>query len=358
MKRLNLILICMCFIFILCSCGSVEKKTKKKQSYNIKVVQGSKCEDIVSMLDILSVNEVFEDISDIDFNLSPDFDEQKYRIETVEDSENSTKDINYYSGDTLIYTRYEGYGEEAFANYTKSNSGLPATVKYFTDSGDNRTVCIETSKYSLYANTVDESLQYGMGDVEIIISAENSIKPFDAAVTYYFDNGVATFKNASYYENGNYIHYSFYIDADSVEDEYSRVLVSGEAPKVSEDVSKLLVEDRRYDYAAILVSNANKWYNAEDNWYVETELCFAFDSEERATEYMKDNSIDGIVDDYGDYVVKVNDVILKISKDFITNEENFEHYVTQEIEDSYYQTILVDENGVVTDLESASISLY
>lgn len=334
------------------------RTTAKTVKSNVKTVTNEKVKKIEKSLGTLSVNEVFDDISNINLYLKPDFNNKKYTVKTVADTENGTKNLNYYSGSTLVYTKYEGYGEEGFAHYTKTASGLNATVKYYIDSGNNRTVGIETPKYSVFANSLNKKDRYGLGDTNITLVSNNIKAPFDGSVSYYYDNGKATFENAVYLENGNYQRYSFYIDEEGKEEEYTDVLVYGKTPKTSDDVIRVLLSDKNYKYAAIQIKGSNKWYNSGDKWYVNAQLAIVMDSQKQAEEYIKKNNLKGTVDDYGSVIVKIDNVTLPINKSAFLEKGKLPEYISGEVEDSYFRKITLDSNGVITKLAPASISIY
>lgn len=358
MKKVISFLMVLCIILCFCSCGKNDTGTNENDKINIKVVENEKSKKIVEALGTMKVSEVLNDIKNIDLYLEPDFSEEKYTVKTDEDTENGTKDINYYSGDNLVYTKYEGYGEEGFVNYTKTASGLEATVKYYTYSDDSRTVCIETPKYSVFANTLNKDDVYGLGDTNIILASENEKTPFECSAVYYYDNGTATFENAAYLEDGNYQRYSYGVDPEGVESEYTDMLVSGTVPKISDDIIKVLQSDRSYKYAAIEIAGSNKWYNSGDKWYVEAELAIVADSKKQAEEYKEKNNLNGTVDDYGSFIVKIDNAVLPIDKDAFLEDGKLPEFISGEIDDSFFRQITLDDSGVITELTPSDISIY
>lgn len=351
MKKAISFLMVLCIIFCFCACGSNEKST-------VNIVENEESKKIVEALGTMTIDEVFDDIKDIDLYLKPDFNEEKYTVKTDTDTESDTKDINYYSGDDLVFSKYIGYGEEGFANYTKTASGLDATVKYYTDSADNRSVGIETSRYSVFANHLNKEDPYGLADTNIILIAENTEAPFECSAVYYYDNGKATFENVTYLESGNYLRYFYGIDPEGVEMEYTDELVYGSAPKTNDDIIKVLQSDRSYKYAAIEIAGDDKWYNVNDEWYVNAQLAIVMDNKKQAEEYIKKNSLNGTVDDYGSVIVKIDGVYLPISKDAILENGKLPSFITGDVDDSFFRTITLDDNGVITKLDPADISIY
>lgn len=371
MKKIISILLVLCVLICLCSCGktpsetqgnnqntTVSNNTQIKALGKIKVVDNEKGKAIMNQLKTISVNEVFEDIKNIDIFLKPDFDNKKYKVKTVENKEDSTKDINYYLDGTLVYTKYEGYGEECFANYTKTVSGLDATVKYYTYSGDNHTLGIETSKYNLFANVIDKTLPGGFGNATVTLYPEKNEPPFDCSAVYFYDNGTAVFDKVTYLDEGNYVRYTHWIDQDSNEDESIDVLVNAEVPKTSDDIVKVLQEDKSYDYAAIQIRNSNKWYCNSDNWYVKAQLAITFKTQAQAEEYLKKNSLNGKIDDYGSVVVIIDNAVFKINKTAVINGDTLADFITGEIDDSFFKSITLDANGMISKLGPASIAIY
>lgn len=371
MKKIYLHFLLVCVGIGLCSCGKKEDYVEDIVSstvetatdadvYNdtLEIITNDKVKNIEEVLKTISVEKVFEDISNIDLYLNPDFDEKKYTVETVEDAENDVEDVNYYSGETLVYTKYEGYGEDGFANYTRTASGLAAEVRYYTYSDDNRTVCIETDEYKVFANHLDKKDIYGVGDTNIVLFSKNEKNPFESSVEYYYDKGKATFENATYLENKSYQRYSFYIDEEGNEEEYTDVLVYADSPETSEDITNVLLSDDSYTYAAIKIGSGMKWYNADNKWYVETELAIVMEDEEPAKEYIKRNHLNGTVEDYGSIVVKIDDVILSIDENALLEEGKLPAFIIGDIDDSFFEKLTIDSEGVITKMEHAAISIY
>lgn len=371
MKKYISFLIALCIIFCFCSCAKNEPETDEKSTTqttgttvaenkktDLKIVENEKGKKIVDALGTMKIGEVLDDIKNIDLYLEPDFSEEKYTVKTEEDAENGTKDINYYSGDTLVYTKYEGYGEGGFANYTKTASGLEATVKYYIYSDDHRTVCIETPKYSVFANTLNKDDVYGLGDTNIILISENDNTLFECSAVYYYDNGTATFENATYLENGNYQRYSYGVDTDGNESEYTDILVNGTAPKINDDIIKVLQSDKSYKSAAIEIAGSTKWYNAADKWYVEGEFAIVADSKKQAEEYKEKNNLNGAVDDYGSFIVKIDKVVLPIDENAFLEDGKLPEFISGEVEDSFFRQITLDDGGTITELAPSDISIY
>lgn len=348
MKKIISLVLVVSIALCLCSCGKAK----------LNVSDNEKSRKIVEALGVMTIDEVFDDIKKIDLYLEPDFDNKDYAIKIDEDKENDTKDINYYSGNTLVYTKYEGYGEEGFANYTKTASGLDATVKYYSDSGDNKSVGIYTDKYTVFANSLDKDDPYGMADTNITIISDKSTDLFECSVCYFYTNGSATFESATYVEDGNYQRYRLYFYEDNTEDEYTDILVKGEAPETSDDIIKVLQSDKSYTSAAIQISGSDEWYNDGDNWFVKAKLAIVFDNQTDAEEYNKKNSLKGEVADYGSYVIDIDDVTLPINKDAIVEDGKLASFITGDVDDSFFRTITLDDNGTITKLDTASISIY
>lgn len=358
MKKIISAFMVLCIIFCLCSCGKNDTDANEKDKIDIKIVENEKGRKIIETLGTMKISEVLDDIKNIDLYLEPDFNEKKYTVKTDDDAESGTKDINYYSGDELVYTKYEGYGEDGFANYTKTASGLNATVKYYTYSNDNRTVCIETPKYFVFANTLNKEDVYGLGDTNIILVSENEKAPFECSAVYYYDNGTAILENVTYLEDRNYQCYKYGVDTEGNESEYTDVLVSGKTPETSDDIIKVLMSDKSYKYAAIEIAGSSKWYNLDDKWYVEAELAIVADSKKQAEEYMEKNNLSGTVDDYGSFIVKIENAVLPIDKDAFLENGKLPEFISGEVDDSFFRKIALDSSGVITELAPADISIY
>ncbi|MCQ2449872.1 MAG: hypothetical protein MJ132_06770 [Clostridia bacterium] len=344
------------FVFMtLVACTAKQNGTVKEDKNGIKIIQNEKCMDIVQQLKTLSINTVFEDIKNIDFSLNPDFNGKDYTIKEKAGQEHKTKEIQYYQNEKLVYTKYEGYDMTRFSSYTTTASGLDATVDYFTYDDGARVVNVETPKYRIYVNEVNADLPYGIGYTEIVLLAENSLKPFDCSVSYMYDAGIATFDSATYLENGDYIRYSFFVDQDAKQSDMSEVIVSAETPALSDAVIKVLQNDKSYRYAAILIGNTTQWYNGE-GWYVKTQIAIAFDHRQQAEEYLKKNALNGKIDDYGSAVIVIDDVVFEISKNLIETGGKLKSFVSEELDIAHFEKITLSEDGVIEMLDSADIS--
>lgn len=199
---------------LLCSCKANNSSTKF--SVNIKSASIDKF-----FSDSISVTSVLNDIKKIDLYAKMDVD-KSFTSSTETDSENSTSITHYYKNNVLVYSDYNGYGEDTFKYYTKLDSDKDAVVTYQDDNGKRKRVFLDCKyssgeKYSLSTeyNGLDKSLPYGMKASYLTIYTGAGILP--VYKTYYItskkDEVTATVVNARYFGDDNCYHeYSVSMD--------------------------------------------------------------------------------------------------------------------------------------------------
>ena len=64
----------------------------------------------------MSYGAILEDISNIDFALKADYDKNKYTVKTTKD-EDGIECNRYYKGNTLVYEKFVGVGENGFSHF-------------------------------------------------------------------------------------------------------------------------------------------------------------------------------------------------------------------------------------------------
>lgn len=351
MKKIISCLLVLCIIFGFCACDKKETGADENEKLNIKIVENEKGKEIAETLGTMKIDEVLEDIKNIDLNLEPDYSKKDYTAKAENDNE-----TNYYSGDELVYTVYESDYKQEFANYTETASGLDAKVTYFIDSGDNRSVCVETDKYRLFVNNPDTEDVCGLGGTDVVIYSESTEAPFESSVNYYYENSTATFTNAVYLENGNYQRYSFGIDADNVESEYTDVLVKGEAPSVSDEIIKAIQSDKSYDSVKILIDNSDEWYFDGGKWYVKATLGVFTDSREDAEKYIEKNGLKGEINTDGMIAAKIENVVFPVSEAAIIEDGKLPYFIAEEHDDYEFRTITLDGSGMIAEISTDGIS--
>ena len=335
MKRLISIFLVMLITLSFSSCMKNETSTDEKgeQEANIaenekiafKVLENDKVKSIVTNLDVMEVTDVLNDIKDIDL---------------------------YFEPANLVKSED---GAE-FENDVKTATGLEAKVKYFVDSGDNRVVVIETNKYKLAANYLNDIDPYGIGDANITIFSQSTKSPFESSVAYYYDNGIATFDNAIYLENGAYQRYSYYVDQDEKPFENIDVLVSGDTPAISKDIIKAVQSNINYDSLSILIDNRDEWFFDGNNWFVKATLGIFMNNKENAEIYNAKNNLNGKVIEDGVIVIEVKDVVLPITLDAVLKDGKLPSFITEEHDNLFYSTITLDSNGMIKELVPTSVT--
>ena len=351
MKKIISCLLVLCVIFGFCACGKKETDADANEKLNIKVVENEKAQKIAETLGTMKIDEVLGDIKNIDLYLEPDYSEKDYIVKTGNDNE-----TNYYSGGELVYSVHESDYEQEFANYTKTASGLDAKVTYFIDSGDNRSVCVETDKYRIFANNLDTEDVCGLGGTEIAIYSVSAEALFENSVNYYHENGTATFTNAVYLENGNYQRYSFGIDMENVESEYTDVLVKCETPETSDEIINAVQSDKSYDSVKILIDNSDEWYYDGDKWYVKATLGIFTDSREDAEKYIEKNGLKGEIITDGMIAAEIENVVLPVSEAAIIEDGKLPYFITEEHDDYEFRAVTFDDNGMIKEISSDGTS--
>lgn len=313
-KKFFVLFLALCVVICLCSCGKEVKENDTSDTPDIKVVENETGKKIIESLGTVSLADVFGDIKEIT------------------------------SAD------YTGKPEEEVTKNVKTASGLDAEVTYFTDSGENTSVSVKTDKYSVFANSLNKEDTYGISDTNIILFSDKSSAPFECSAVYYYNDGAATFDNATYVENGNYQRYFLYIDQDSQQTDEVKTIVSGETPEISDDIIKVIQSDRSFDSVSAVFENRDQWFFDGSNWYVKTKIEFTLDNVENAENFIENNKLNGKIVAEDGVIVEVENVVFAVNKDSFLEDGRLPSYITDEHDDYIYKTISLDDSGVITKL--------
>lgn len=306
--------------------------------------------------DCIGVKEALRDIRNIE--LFHEYNLNGLRPEKSKNEEDDTTVITYYnSKNEPVYVFYEGFGEEHFDRFLKSASGRDLTVSYY-DKEESRAE-IDCDDYSIRLDGIDETLELGAENVYVCIKRQpQGILP--ETLECWYENGRCTSQYAFVFDEKGYHRYGDYVYDDGeawTEDEILVELLDG-APETS---SEMLVLDDVYVMPNFIVSNDMLCYTgSKENpqWYLNTEFVMTFDTEEEAEEYRRKFSLapsDPRGDEGENITQRTGELFVPIAKDC----ENFDWLViTGEINDAYYLSVSVNENGEIDAVNYGIYSLY
>lgn len=271
---------------LLCSCGT--SNSSSKYTVNIKSASIDKY-----FANSISVTNVLNDLKIIDLYAKMDVD-KSFTSSTETDSENSTSITHYYKNNVLVYSDYNGYGEDTFKFYKKLETDKDAVVTYQDDDGKRKHVSIDCKyssgeKYSLSTvyNGLDKSLPYGIKAFYLTIYTGAGILP--VYKTYYVTSKktkvTATIVNARYFGDDNCYHeYSVSMDDSGFTSPDDVVLYSPfdgnenicgdtELPKLISSVKGVKSIEIKLDYGTDF---SWKTEGAETEWYITTKIYILF----------------------------------------------------------------------------------
>lgn len=345
MKRLfKTSLIALALSVALCGCSSNDGNSKDYDAYK-------------NFKDMMSFDDIMDDVKKVDLFLEPDYSNLTEKVE--KDDEAATAIKYYYDGDALVYAKYEGYGEDSFDYYTKSESGRDLTVKYVDENSERYSVDVSCDDYCVSFLYLEKKCEYDARHIiaSAEIAAENDLPK---TVTYVYDNGETYISNGYYYaEDGYHSYYSIPIDGDNnmVSDDivkYAKV----DSVNVNKDIPSYLDDERIIDSEIVVGEHTIEYTENADgskNWYVVADVYAVFDSEDKAVEFAKEYNLDYNVSNTDDTIFMswFEKVTLPISDSY----EDFLDFAMQEVNDYYYCSLVFDEDGNIKDLNPATAKM-
>ena len=306
--------------------------------------------------DCISVEEVLDDIRKI--KLDHDNDLSGLHSEKSYDEEKDTAIVNYYNAKgEKVYTFYEGFGEENYDCYTDSASGRRLTVNYYDDGDKN--VSIECDDYGVKFSSVDENEIYGAQTVSVCIKrAFSSHLPEE--MTCFYEGGRCTAQYSFWFDESGYHRSESWIDEEGKLQSYDDLIYEHvtQAPKTD---STMLTDEGVYIMPEFVMGRHRLFYTGDKNdakWYLQTDFVRTFGSEAEAEAFRKKYSLEPSEPqgDEGENITqRTGELTVPIAKDC----ENFEWLmVIYEINDSYYLSVEVNENGEIASVTNGIYSCY
>ncbi|MCQ2480425.1 MAG: hypothetical protein MJ120_07260 [Clostridia bacterium] len=308
----------------------------------------------------MSYGAILEDISNIDFALKADYDKNKYTVKTTKD-EDGIECNQYFKGNTLVYEKFVGVGENGFSHFTKTKSGADAKVSYYLADGKIDSVVVKTDKYRVaFSNKSGDKFN----NAEMIAEKNNSPK-LNERLMYEISEGNVTLSEANYYGDGGYCKYFSWLNNENKLEESEEVEYKAFTGNVNYEPVKQIKALEIYNLQTLIRSQNLSF--KDDKWYMTTDLYVLFGSQQDAEKYAEKNGIskdkvsNDFVQDDTTWYVKYTDVTLPVSKSFKLNgNSTFEIFATQEFDDATFATIAIDDNNEITaiDYNNSTLSYY
>ena len=344
MKRIVSLITILLLVLSLVSCGS-----SKTDMYLDDDVAGH-------FSDCMSVEDVLKDIRTID--LVYDYDLSGLRPEKSFDEEDNTDIINYYdSKGEIIYKFYDGFGEENFDRYADSASGRKLTVNHY-NNGDNN-AAIECDDYRVNFTAVDENKIYGAQSVSVCVKKISSA-PLPEEITCCYEDGRCTAQYSFWFDDSGYHRQECWIDEDGKLQSYDDLLYE-HIEQAPETDSAMLTDEGVYIMPEFVVGKHRLFYTGDKTdaqWYIQTDFVRTFGTESEAEAFRNKYSLEPSEprgDEYENITQRTGELTVPIAKDC----ENFDWLmIIYEINDNYYLSVAVNENGEIASITNGVYSCY
>ncbi len=308
----------------------------------------------------MSYEAILEDISNIDFALKADYDKNKYTVKNTKD-EDGIECNRYYKGNTLVYEKFVGVGEDVFSHFTKTKSGADAKVSYYLADEKIDSVVVKTDKYRVAFNNKSGDK---FNNAEMIVEKNNSPK-LDERLMYEIADGNIIISEANYYGDGGYCKYFSWLNNENKLEENEEVQYKAFTGTVNYEPVKQIKSLEIYNLQTLIRSQNLSF--KDNKWYMTTDLYVLFGSQQDAEKFAEKNGIskdkvsNDCVQDDTTWYVKYTDVTLPVSKSFKLNgSDTFELFANQEFDDATFATIAIDNNNEITaiDYDNSTLSYY
>lgn len=302
-------------------------------------------------------DEIMNDLNEIDYYLVPDFNGLTKKTE--KDDETATAIDYYYDGDKLVYADYQGYGEDAFSYYTTTKSGDEIEVLY-VDSGTQReSLDVKGADFSVSLYGLNKESRYGADYITVsIIGKESGELP--NTLIYSVEEGNAFISEAYYTDKDGYHLYFEYLDENGNPDETDDILFKKENKISSFEKLREFEQDPRVKDIELLIGSGSYSYtenkNSEKVWYYKGSAFVVFSDSQSAIDFAEENGLEAREDDIDDafWVVEIPDSYFEFSENFT----DLLSFITGEVDDYYYRSVVTDEDGKILSLDSGTLSYY
>ena len=358
MRGMKIAAVLLC-VALLVSCSAKTEEVTAPASEEITLETAKKTENVLSHFKgYKSLDEVLKEASEVDFYLQPDFSGLKKKTE--KDDESATAIDYYYSGDTLVYADYSGYGEDAFEYYCTSKNGSKFKVMYVDDAeGQRDYLSVEAEDYSVSFDALDKEAKYGANQITVSIfnKAEND---FSSVLNYVVEGENAYVSSAKYYDESGYHKYTAYLEEDGNFTEDNKLVFAKKNSVKPYSKLKAICQDTRVKELDLLIGSGSFVYteseSGEKTWFYKGSAYTVFSDRYKASDFAKAYAGKAKQDDIdGDFwIVEIKNEYFEFSSSF----EDFYAFADSDVDDYYYQSVKTDKNGAIKALESSELSYY
>lgn len=366
MKRVLSLVISVVLLASLCSCAGFKPRLKFTEAEQAGLLHSEE-----------TVREALAAFRKADpFCARPDPEKdaafKKYRKETETDEESDTSIDYYYDGEKLVYTDYNGFGEDAFTVYPAEDQVLMCT----DDNGKRVDVTFRATlgDYSVSvspADDMDEKYYYGSKALYVTIYGEDD-EDISAFSQYYVD----TESGEVYVEYGRYQSadkswYTYYFDLETggTSDLLYEKMAEDTQPNIAGE-SALVKGIFSAGASAVQVElgMGHKFCFTEDEkgekqWYLKAPFYAFFDNKDKCDKFLRNHPSGEEGTTFGDddntlYYWKAT-ALLKISEETLFgDEQDGLDLIQMEFNDPVEYYITVDENGHISSLERSPITAW
>lgn len=278
----------MVFALILGGCSS--------DSGKIKLTDLGFDEAIVAhFADCMSIEEIVKDTETVDLEHMPDF--TGLTPEEVINEEDETKDINYKDKDgKIIYTTFEGYGEDSYNWYTESASGKELTVKFVNEGEAIHYVWVSCADYSISFDDLNEKSAYRADNLYVEIRKPNDSE-LEENLSVECYHGEWNPAGAYFFDEEGYKHCSFSLENEGGKEAWipdTKLIHTRieEEPACRSDIltDEALVFDPEFIKGDHMLSYLDE---PTGQWYITTEFILAFENEDERDDFAEKYQLEG-----------------------------------------------------------------
>lgn len=356
MKKIFSVFIIFLCISLLSSCAAKPQGEGKITTEAVSVEPAEQTQNILSHFKgFKTFEEVVSEACEVDFNLNPDF--SNLTKKTEKEDESATAVDYYYSGDTLVYKVYRGYGEEMLEFFTTSKKGTALSVTYIEVNGETDGVCVHADGYRVDFNSLNKKSKYKADSIQVSVFQEEN--DFPKVLNYTYENESLYISSAKYYESDGYHYYRAYTDENMKITEESKIEYKKENGIKNYSRLKAFCQDTRVKEVDLLIGNGKYCYtesNGKKTWFYKGNAYAVFSDRYKAHKFANENNLMSKQDENDEdfWVVEIKDEYFEFSPSF----DDFYSLAEAEVSDYYYASIKIDKNGRIKALEGSELSYY
>ena len=358
MKRMKIAAVLLCAA-LLVSCSAKTESAVSSVGEDITLETAKKTQNVLSHFKgYRALDEVLGEASEVDFYLEPDFSGLKKKTEKGDES--ATAIDYYYSGKTLVYADYNGYGEDVFEYYCTAKSGAELKVSYVDDAeGQRDYLSVEAKDYIVTFDALDKEAKYGANQItaSIFKTVEND---FSSSLTYVVEGENAYVSSAKYYDSNGFHKYTAYLEEDGNITENNKLVFARKNSVKPYQKLKAVSQDTRLTELDLLIGSGSFVYTEDESgaktWFYKGSAYAVFSDRYKAYDFAKDNKLSVKQDEIdGDFwLVEIKNEYFEFSSAF----EDFYTFADSDIDDYYYMSLKIDKNGAIKALEASELSYY